>query len=200
MGMPIFMHAQLWKWTVRWSQLIARPGGVNASLYRPAPEECYDEGTIDEGLPMPAFPEAFWRQPWEGSCGERRCLEALEAWDHGEGPPYGRSPFGLYTADRKHLQPLDSAAFWSLWSEMALLPHTIYFDSASHLLELLATTDLQALRATSAAQRLWHRKAAFQVVDFWRGLVGSLLAGGAEAYKGSCPSAAAARQAAAEAE
>mmetsp|Transcript_137633 Transcript_137633/g.439728 ORF Transcript_137633/g.439728 Transcript_137633/m.439728 type:complete len:359 (-) Transcript_137633:332-1408(-) len=203
MGMPIFMHAQLWKWTVRWSQLIARPGGRNATLYRSAPEACYDSEGAD-GLPMPRFPDEFFKSPWGEPLGvgdeppmaekDEECFAALQALEEEgvrAGPPYGRAPFGLYTVDRKHLQPLDGAAFWSRWSEMALIPHTLFFDSHAQLLDLLRSTSLGELHAISGRQLSWHRKTAFQVLDFWRGLIGSLVAGDARAFKGSAGAAAA---------
>ena len=44
---PVFMHSQLWKWTTRWSQLIARPAGHNASLFAAnrwqPPQVCYTQ-------------------------------------------------------------------------------------------------------------------------------------------------------------
>ena len=43
----MFMHSQLWKWTTRWSQMISRPAGRNASLFADSrwhpPHECYTE-------------------------------------------------------------------------------------------------------------------------------------------------------------
>eukprot|EP00928_Gymnodinium_smaydae_P039071 TRINITY_DN26779_c0_g1_i2.p1 TRINITY_DN26779_c0_g1~~TRINITY_DN26779_c0_g1_i2.p1 ORF type:complete len:741 (-),score=114.31 TRINITY_DN26779_c0_g1_i2:135-2357(-) len=196
MGMPILMYSQLWKWTTRWSQLIARPGGRNASKEHPLPMECYDPAShaFEDGLPMPSMPEAFWRDPWglEEPESPSACLRALDAWGEREaeaedgdpGPPYGRSPFSLFVNDRRHLQPLDGTLFWSRWSEMSLIPHSVYFQSIAHLFALLRTLGIPELRSVSEAQRSWHRKAAFQVVDFWRGIVGSLLDGDARAFKG----------------
>ena len=55
---PMFMHSQLWKWTTRWSQMIARPAGRNASRFADSrwhpPSECYTEPqTQDKGLQIP---------------------------------------------------------------------------------------------------------------------------------------------------
>jgi len=201
MGMPVFMHSQLWKWTVRWSQLIAKPAGQNVSYWhRQPPEACYKGGfnasADGTGLPFPALPECFWKDPWGTNCREAwtaaslggkpdLCLEALREWEAAEEEgPYGLSPFALFTVDRNFLQPLDSAAFWSQWSEMSLVPHTVYFDSAAHLIFLLKSTPLEELHEISKRQKSWHKRTAFQVVDFWRGLIGSLLAGNATRFKG----------------
>merc|ERR1719221_2148206 len=158
MAVPILMHSQLWKLTVRWSQLIARPGGRNATKGRPPPESCYDRHGPDRGLPLPSLPKSFWRQPWGHLDHENdECLKGLfsepdESLSDG-GNPYGLSPFTPFTADREHLQPFDSSVFWSRWSESALIPHITYFDSAAHLIVILRETSLDEFRQISKAER-----------------------------------------------
>jgi hypothetical protein len=195
MGMPIFMHAQLWKWTVRWSQLIARPGGRNASWFRPVPQACYGDGEPDTGLALPTLPSSFWATPWtpsrNGSGQGEVCTEELLLAAEESSGPFGWAPLSPFTAERRHLQPLDSAVFWSGWSEMALIPHTRYFESISDLLLQLHVTELEALQEISKLQRLWHRRTAFQVVDFWRGLITALFDRDAGRFKGQPISAAA---------
>ncbi|CAE7378525.1 unnamed protein product [Symbiodinium natans] len=186
MGMPVFMHSQLWKWTTRWSQLIARPAGHNASLFAAnrwqPPQVCYTQLQKQEDLPMPTLPESFYRDPWGSLSDQSLCANALSKWDDHQGP-FGRSPFQLFTIDRRDLQPLDGTLFWSQWSEMSLLPYTIYFDSAAHLIALLRKLPLQALMDVSRAQRHWHRQESYQVIEFWRGLTAALIAGDAASFK-----------------
>ncbi|CAE6915841.1 NLRC3 [Symbiodinium sp. CCMP2456] len=189
MGMPMFMHSQLWKWTTRWSQMISRPAGRNASQFADSrwhpPHECYTDLQTQE-LQMPTLPESFYTDPWGFLPDERPCAKALSQWDDHAGP-FGRSPFQLFTIDRRDLQPLDGTLFWSQWSEMSLLPYTIYFDSAAHLIALLRHLPLEALMDLSRATRHWYRQEAYQVVEFWRGLTVALLGGDAATFKGVMP-------------
>eukprot|EP00439_Symbiodinium_sp_Y106_P025856 s1386_g3.t1 len=188
MGMPMFMPKQLWKWTTRWSQMIARPAGHNASKFTDArsrpPGECYADAELQEELQMPTLPESFYRDPWGFLPDGGPCAEALSQWDDHSGP-FGRSPFQLFTIDRRDLQPLDGTLFWSQWSEMSLLPYTIYFDSAAHLIALLRILPLEALMDVSRATRQWHRQEAYKVIEFWRALTAALVKGDAATFKGA---------------
>ena len=114
----------------------------------------------------------------------RPIAEALSQWDDHSGP-FGRSPFQLFTIDRRDLQPLDGTLFWSQWSEMSLLPYTIYFDSAAHLIALLRILPLEALMDVSRATRQWHRQEAYKVIEFWRALTAALVKGDAATFKGA---------------
>merc|ERR1712187_773508 len=110
--------------------------------------------------------KSFWRQPWGHLDHENdECLKGLfsepdESLSDG-GNPYGLSPFTPFTADREQLQPFDSSVFWSRWSESALIPHSIYFDSAAHLISLLQSTSIASLQDVAMKQRLWYRDASF---------------------------------------
>ncbi|CAE6968811.1 unnamed protein product, partial [Symbiodinium sp. KB8] len=135
MGMPMFMPKQLWKWTTRWSQMIARPAGRNASKFTEArsrpPGECYDT-ELQADLPMPTLPESFYRDPWGFLPDGGLCARALSQWDDHSGP-FGRSPFQLFTIDRRDLQPLDGTLFWSVERDvLAALHDLLRFSSAPH--------------------------------------------------------------------
>merc|ERR1740121_475648 len=163
---------------------------------------CYSQ-VDDSALPLPSFPDMFWQRPWphriiEGdslSAVEQECLASLQQgeWTIMQNSdeqasfagPGGLYPFAPYTVDRGSLLPLDSALYWSQWSEMALVPHTIYFDSAAHLIAMLSSTSMKELGEVSALQRLWHTRTKFEVLEFWRDLTTALIVGDRmERFKG----------------
>ena len=65
--------------------------------------------------------------------------------------PFGRSPFQLFTIDRRDLQPLDGTLFWSQWSEMSLLPYTIYFEPQRRASDTLTSLKNKPLDSASPA-------------------------------------------------
>lgn len=151
LGMPMFVHDALWRWTARWAMM------------QPHRELSFD---------MPMQLSTHCTESFLGSMWDRRLGGKLV---DAERLLSGGLPCPPHTPNRWRLEPV-GAAFWAEFSEFAQRPHLHYFASAADLLGQLYTLGLSELTIISSRMRRWHREVAGQASRFWRALFARLLA------------------------
>ncbi|CAJ1359234.1 unnamed protein product [Effrenium voratum] len=177
LAMPLFIfRAGLWRTAMRWAKADAKSGGVNASLPgRSAVLLNADTATrapdgASIALALQQETQAIpWHDPWGSAASE--------------GPPFQDLPYSPFMENRNELLP-PGAGFWVQLTDWALLPHLLHYESAGHLLSMLAELSLQELQNISARMVAHYSRLLVASVNFWRGIIQSLVEGDASRWKG----------------
>jgi len=160
MAMPSFyQRGELWRTTMRWARAQAVPG---------------DEATNDPGRRPEEEEDSEWRTQEGSSIARlvesellvaqgRTMEELLNSMDRRQ------QPFSPYTSSTK-TDPL-SKAYWSQYTDWALMPHLIPFDGAADLLGQLLTHSLNDLKEISEKMAQHYRHLHRVTASWWHDVI-----------------------------